>query len=298
MADLHPQAPTGSQLYVAAAFMADHFVPKGSINFWRRAKSIAGFVAKRPRVRNENQDPSRQVIPGVNVEADLGNMKIDYMPAVDSIRPFRAHHNGGYFPLPQLATVAGAGTVATNGTTAIVGALSAFTSALVGPYLMIQGESAPLRVVAVADATHATLATAATTTASGLTWKSTTFPVFPYLMVPRPRNASFAGAYVDSMWYEASDGDGYPVCVYEVQQQDLEFKVAAGKIADVSESWMGCLDTYASDAKVTKSAATYTERPFLFGHFTDTNAAALPLNAPTTTAAASGFTGKLKPGSR
>ena len=113
---LHPQAPSGSQLYLAARFAQSHFVSHGPMKYFRRVKSIAGFVANRPRVRNENQDPSRQVIPGVNVEASLDGMKVDYKPDVDSIVPFRAHHNGTYEIGAQVGGTAGAGTVATNGT--------------------------------------------------------------------------------------------------------------------------------------------------------------------------------------
>jgi hypothetical protein len=68
----------------------------------------------------------------------------------------------------------GAGTVTTNSTTALVGVATGWTSALQGKYLLISGEPSALRVTTVTDSTHIVLASAATTSASGLSWKYAT----------------------------------------------------------------------------------------------------------------------------
>jgi len=62
------------------------------------------------------------------------------------------------------------GTVTTAGTDAIVGAATLFTTELVvGDVIIIEGETLPLVVEAITDATHLTTVTAAATSASGKT---------------------------------------------------------------------------------------------------------------------------------
>lgn len=292
---LHQIAPTGSQLQVSARFERSHFVPGGVLKYFRRMKAAAGFLAKRPRVRNENQDPSRQVIPGVNVEADLSAIKFDLQPDVDSIVPFRACHNGYYSVGSQLATAAGTGTVATNGTTAIVGVGTAFTTQLaVGKWITITGELDPLQIGAIADNTHLTLVSAATTTASGQTFVYATVPVFLWSYHPKTPTEAAPATYVESMDFEVSNGDGYPVVVYEAQQQDCEIKIANGKIQEMSENWMACYDTFLSDATVVRQVSTYSATPAPFGHLSTANAALLPFNVRVTSAAGGGADGQIK----
>jgi len=293
--ELHPLAPTGSQLTHIMGFMQSHFVPFGSVFDTIPVQSDGGFVAKRPREQNMNQDSSRQALPGVNVMADLGALKRNFMPDVDSILRRRVHHNGAYYIGAQLATTTGVGTLTTNGTTAVVGVGTSFDQTLVGRYLTIVGEPKPRRVRTVTDGTHLTLTKAATTTASGLAWKHADTPVFPYLMHPRTPNEIKHANYLDSMWCVRSDGAGGPVTLYEMAMSDLEFKVSGGKISDVSETWVGTVDTYAGEAVVTKAVSAYASLPYLAGHFEDNLVQPnLPLNIKITDAAGSGFDGKFK----
>lgn len=295
MADLHPQAPTGSQLQIGARHARAHFVPGGDLIYFRRAKSASGFQAKRPRVRNENLDPSRQTIPGVNVEASLEAIKFDLMPDVDSMVPFRACHNGAYHVGAQLGATAGTGTVTTNGTTAIVGAGTAFTTQLsVGDWLSIVGEAVPRQVASIADATNLVLAVAATTSGAGKAFTFASVTVFPWSFHPRLPTETAPATFVDSMDYEITDGDGYPVMDYEAQQQDLEIKISDGKIQEISETWMACYDTYASDATLVKAVSAYSAKPAIYGHFSTANALLLPLRIKITSVAGTGFDGKFK----
>jgi len=59
------------------------------------------------------------------------------------------------------------GTVATNGSTTLTGTSTDWVSTMVGRYVYIDGETAPIEITAVGGATSLTLATAAATTASG-----------------------------------------------------------------------------------------------------------------------------------
>src|SRR6185503_14730378 len=150
--------PTGAELQIGARFgrrpqpsasVVPFFVPGEDFIFFRRAKSAANFNTKRARVRNENQDPSGQMIPGVNITAKLDAMKFDLMPDVDSMIPFRAHFNKAFFIGAQLGATTGTpGTITTDGDTTIVGVGTTFTTVLaVGDWISILGEPVPLRVV-------------------------------------------------------------------------------------------------------------------------------------------------------
>ncbi|HSY50398.1 MAG TPA: hypothetical protein VLC46_16420 [Thermoanaerobaculia bacterium] len=88
-------APQGSDLQVGARFDRGHFVPGAVMNLFRRVQSITGHVAKRPRERRQNMDPSGQTLGGVNVRADI-QPKITWDPDVDTLVPLRAHHCGLY----------------------------------------------------------------------------------------------------------------------------------------------------------------------------------------------------------
>lgn len=59
------------------------------------------------------------------------------------------------------------GTVATNGSTTLTGTSTDWVDTMVGRYVYIDGETAPIEITAVGGATSLTLATAAATTASG-----------------------------------------------------------------------------------------------------------------------------------
>jgi len=298
MTDLHPQAPTGSQLAINARFARNHFVPGGALIYARRAKSASGFLTKRPRVRNENQDPSRQTIGGVNVEASLENMKFDLMPDVDSIAPFRAHHNGFFYIGSQLGATAGTGTITTDGDATIVGVGTAFTTQLsVGDWLSITGETLPKRVIAIADNTHLTLATGANTSASGLAFVFASIPVFPWSYHPRTPAELDPAEYIDSVDFEITDGSK-PVMDYECAQADLEIKITDGKIQELSESWFGTIDTFASEATLINVVGDFADNatPSLFGHFSTANEARLPIHVRVTDAAGSGYDGKFKAG--
>lgn len=299
--------PTGSQLQIGARFgrrpqasgsaVIPFFVPGEDFIYFRRAKSASGFNAKRVRVRNENQDPSRQMIPGVNITAKLDAMKFDLMPDVDSMVPFRAHFNKAFSIGAQLgATVGTPGTITTDGDTSIVGVGTTFTTVLaVGDWISIQGEPVPLRVTAIGSNTTLTTATAATTSAAGLTWKHASVPVFPWSFHPKTPIEADNAEYLDMMDYEITDGS-WPVLDLSCVQGDIEIKIANGKITEVSEGWMGCYDTFASEAAQIISAATYLTRPALIGHFSTANAALLPLRIRISDAASAGNNGKFKAG--
>jgi hypothetical protein len=289
------QAPTGSQLVVSARFARDHFVPGSNFVYARRAKSASGFVAKRPRERNENQDASAQMIRGINSKADI-QPKFEIQPDVDSIVPFRAAHCGRYAIGAPVGTTIGAGTITTNGTTAIVGVGTAFLSAIaVGDVIFIAGETARV-VTVVTDDTHLTLSVAAATNTAGNAYSFAKKAVYPWSFRPQEPVDAAPPSYVGSMDFEITDGDGFPVAIYEMAQQDLEVKIADGKITSITEGWFGCLDTYMSEASVVKTAATYTGNPSLFGHISAANAVAakLPFRAKVTNAAGAGFDGKMK----
>lgn len=70
------------------------------------------------------------------------------------------------------------GTVTTNGSTTITGSGTSWTSAMVGRYIYIAGESAPLVISAVGGATSITTTTAATTSAGGKSYAIDVSPAF------------------------------------------------------------------------------------------------------------------------
>ena len=85
-------APSGSELQVGWSFETADKAYKGPINEFFRAKSVSGAIAKRPLERNENLDPNRQTVRGVNVAAIIAP-KFDLMPDVDSIVKLVTHDN-------------------------------------------------------------------------------------------------------------------------------------------------------------------------------------------------------------
>lgn len=68
------------------------------------------------------------------------------------------------------------GTVATAGTTTVTGTGTHFVDAMIGMYLYVVGEPAPLVISSVGSATSLTLSTAAVNTASSLTYSVTSSP--------------------------------------------------------------------------------------------------------------------------
>lgn len=222
MAYSYSEPPQGTDLQLSARFCRKHFVPGAIFNQFQRCKGITGYVADRPRERNENMDPSGQTQLGVNVAAKFAGLKIDYQPNVLSIVPRRVHHVGSY------------------------------------------SIGAPL--------------------AAG---------VYPWTLAPAEAGASPMPVYVDSLDMEVKDGDGYPVKIHEMRQQEIDIKIAAGKIQNVSESWLACLDTYASDATV-EAVGAYTGWPELIGHLSAATLAGLPVNVKVTALAGTGFNGKVK----
>lgn len=117
--------------------------------------------------------------------------------------------------------------------------------------------------------------------------------VYPWTLAPAEPGDSPMPVYVDSMDMEVSDGDGYPVMIHEMRQQEIDIKIAGGKIQNVSESWLACLDTYASEATVV-GVDSYTGWPALIGHFSAATLADLPVNVKVTALAGVGFNGKVK----
>jgi hypothetical protein len=220
MAGVNEQAPTGSDLQVSARFERGHFAPGDEFSIFRAMKGVSGHVAKRPRERNENQNPAGQTIGGVNARADI-QPKFDYQPDVESIVPFRAHHCGMF----------------------------AFGAAL----------------------------------AAG---------VHPLTLTPKEPGDE-APDYVDSMGFEISDGDGYPVALYEAAMQDFQLSFTDGKITGVTENWMACLDTYVSDAEEV-SVDTFTGKPSIFGHFASSVLGNLPLRIRASSVAGEGYDGKVR----
>jgi len=80
-------------------------------------------------------------------------------------RPVVVQFQDRYFYLGQVKY--NRGTVTTDGDETIVGSSTDWVSTMVGRYIEIDGESAPLEISAFTDATHLTLSSAAATSASG-----------------------------------------------------------------------------------------------------------------------------------
>jgi hypothetical protein len=280
-------APQGTDTQVGARFALRHFVPGVIMNIFRRVKSVSGFVAKRPRERTANMDQSGQTVGGINARADI-QPKFDYEPDVDSIIPFRAHHNGKYEITGPLGTTDGTGTITTDGTDEIVGDGTAFTTELVvGDYIFITGETAR-RITVITDDENATLDSAADTTDDTLTFSYASAAAYQWDFAPKEFGDDEPAAFIGAMDFEITDGDGYPIFLHEAAQQDLEIKIADGKITSITESWFACRDSYMSEAEVVKTASTYTGSPSIYGHLGAAAKAAMPLRMKVTAGAGSG----------
>jgi len=112
--------------------------------------------------------------------------------------------------------------------------------------------------------------------------------VYEWTMHPRERGEA-PPAYCDSVDFEITDGDGFPILLTGMRQSDLEIKIVDGKILSVTEQWLGCFYSYASRAAGTP--ATFTGKPVLIGSF---GAGVTQVKVKVTAVAGSGNNGSVK----
>lgn len=111
---------------------------------------------------------------------------------------------------------------------------------------------------------------------------------------PREYGDAANTTYISRLFGEASDGDGFPVLVDNLALQEIALKIEANKIVDATLSFLGCRDTYTSDAtQVLLGAGAYSRKPIIRGHW-DQSLVASTLKVRVTAAAGSGNNGTVK----
>lgn len=113
-----------------------------------------------------------------------------------------------------------------------------------------------------------------------------------WVLTPREFSESAPATWRDSIWFESTDGDGYPVLVSGARMSEWEIKIADGKIVDSSMSYLACYDSYQSEATVVAGPATYTGKPILRGHRAEAQTGTLKLKV--TAVAGAGYDGTVK----
>jgi hypothetical protein len=113
-----------------------------------------------------------------------------------------------------------------------------------------------------------------------------------WLLTPREFSESAPATWQDSIFCEASDGDGKPVLVSGVRLTDFDMKIQNGKIVTCSLSFLGCFDTYESDLAEETTPGAYTGVPIIRGHRGSTFTGEMKVKV--SAAAGSGYVGKVK----
>lgn len=113
-----------------------------------------------------------------------------------------------------------------------------------------------------------------------------------WIMTPFEFGDTPSATYIDSLVMEGSDNDGNPILVDGVRMQEINIKIANGKIIDCDFGFLACRDTYTSDP-TTILAATYSGKPIVMGHWNQASIA-LTLKAKITVVAGGGFDGTVK----
>jgi hypothetical protein len=99
--------------------------------------------------------------------------------------------------------------------------------------------------------------------------------------------------WLNSIFGEAHDGDGYPVLVSGIRVSEIGMKASAGKFSNLSISAFGCRDTFTSDGTADAgNAGTYTGMPIIRGHWDQTKIDTLEVTV--SAAAAGGFDGTIE----
>jgi hypothetical protein len=112
---------------------------------------------------------------------------------------------------------------------------------------------------------------------------------YRWAMSPWVKGDADPASYIDSLAFEATDGDGYPVLSSGNRLSEIALTIAANKLQAMQLSFMGCFESFTDDA--TGSGATYTGKPIVRGNW---GAAAGPLKIKCTAVAGGGFDGTVK----
>jgi hypothetical protein len=115
-----------------------------------------------------------------------------------------------------------------------------------------------------------------------------------WVNVPREYGDSANSTHISRLFGEWSDGDGFPALVDNMALQEIALKIEANKIVDATLAFLGCRDTYTSDAtELLLGAGAYSRKPIIRGHWSE-SLVANTLKVKVTAGAGGGFDGTVK----
>jgi hypothetical protein len=113
-----------------------------------------------------------------------------------------------------------------------------------------------------------------------------------WVMTPFKVGDTPSATFIDTLTMEGSDNDGYPILIDGARMQEVEVKIANGKIIDCNFGLLACHDTYTSNANLL-AVGTYTGKPLIRGHWNQALAGST-LKLKVTAVAGGGFDGTVK----